>query len=206
MKRLFFSTAALAAAFAPFPAHALTITIDAETLRDAAGALFPTAGLIVLTAATEGTFLGPTPTSFTTGSEIEIARWDLSAWATPGALSDSTTDLFFSGAWDEGDPLRLYWYPTLTIDSLAPISGAAYGEYSDLFGIDESDPWITPAESGVLNLHLGTTDASALLLPGSLAPAVGQANQVVAAVVPEPGTAVYGLATIAVLALRRRRN
>jgi hypothetical protein len=100
MKRLLLSTTAAVALFAPGSAKALLISIDADTLRDANGDVFPVSGLVVLTAATtSNTFLGPTPTSFATGSEIVLGTWDLSAFATPGVFSDITQNLAFGGDW-----------------------------------------------------------------------------------------------------------
>jgi len=208
MKRLLLPILTLTS-LAPFSAHALTITIDAETLRDAAGGLFPVSGLVVLTAATEGTFLGPTPTSFGNGSEIVISKWDLSTWGTAGALSDIAANLSLSGNWDPGDALRLYWYPTLTLNSTAPGLGTEYGTYTDAVGIDGSAPWITPSQSSSIGLILATTDASQLLQPGSVNPASGLASHTVTdavAPVPEPGTAGFGLACLAALAARRRQH
>ncbi len=211
MKRLLLSTATAVALFAPGSAKALLISIDADTLRDANGDLFPVSGLVVLIAATtSNTFLGPTPTSFATGPEIVLGTWDLSAFATPGVFSDITQNLAFSGDWGAGDALRLYWFPTLTLASTEPGAGTSYGTYSDLVGIDGSDPWVTPADEGAtLSLRYATTDATFLFAaPGSNLPATAIANLTVAssAVVPEPGTVLFGLALLGAVGLTRRRN
>jgi hypothetical protein len=204
MKRLLLPILGLAA-FAPISAHALSINIDAETLRNASGGLFPVSGLVILTAATQGSFFGPSAVSFATGSEMVLTRWDLSAWNTPGALSDAIASLSFSGDWNPGDALRLYWYPTLTKNATAPGAGTPYGFYSDAVGIDGSDPWITPAEGNTMHLILSTSGTPILAAqPGSVDPAKGIASSTVTAV-PEPATTTFVLAGLACFAARRRR-
>lgn len=202
MKRYF---AAAALAVLPYTSvQAVTITLDAETLLDASGDLFPTTGLIVLTAAPTGTFYGPTPTDFTGGDELLLAKWDLSQWATPGLFDDAVFGLTFTGDWNEGDLLRMYWYPTLTVDSTEPGFGAAYGQYSDPVGIDGSDAWVTPGESGLINLRFITEDASIFFPAGSNPSSSAWANLLTESAVPEPGTAVFGTCILLGFGLRRR--
>ncbi len=204
MKKLLISTTLLAAIHSP--AHALTITLDCEILKDEFGTAMPISGIVVLTAATEGSFFGPTPTSFVSGTELLLQKWDLSSFATAGVFSDITADLPFSGAWDTGDPLRMYWYPTLTLSSTAPGEGTSYGAYSDPLGLlDGSAPWVTPAEADTISLKFFTSDASFLSVGGSNAAEAGLAGFTVAAV-PEPGTAAVGLmALFAAMGIKRRR-
>ena len=204
MKKLLLSTTLLAAIHAH--AHALTITLDCEVLRDASGSAMPISGVVVLTAATTGTFSGPTPTSFVSGTEILLQKWDLSSFAAPGIFSDLTSDLPFSGAWGTGDPLRMYWYPTLTLASSAPGAGTSYGTYRDPFGIDGSAAWITPGESDTIGLNFYTTTASFLNAGGSNSADAGLTDLTVAPI-PEPGTAAVGLmALLAAMGITRRRQ
>jgi len=203
MKRLL-APAALLGALAT-SGHALTITLDAESLKDALGAPMQVSGLVVLTAGTSGSFFGPSPTSLVGGDEIIVQKWDLSAFATPGVLSDLTTDLPLTGAWTQGDPLRLYWYPTLDLADTAPGIGTAYGTYRDasVLGLDGSAPWLTPAASDTISLKFATSDAAFLFLGGSNAPSAGIASLTV---VPEPGTAAFGALLCAATGLVRRRT
>jgi MYXO-CTERM domain-containing protein len=183
---------------------ALTIMLDAESLKDALGQPMDIGGLVVLTAATSGTFFGPTPTSFAGGDELVLKKWDLSAFQTPGVISDLASGLAFTGNWNQGDALRLYWYPELVLSSAAPGAGTAYGTYTDALGLNGSAPWVTPGESDTISLKLYTSDASFLIPSGGAnAPAAGVANQTV---VPEPATATLGLAGVLALATRRRRT
>lgn len=204
MKKSLLSTTLIAAVCAQ--ANAVTITLDCEVLKDASGSAMPISGIVVLTAATIGTFSGPTPTSFVSGTEILLEKWDLSSFATPGVFSDLTADLPFSGAWGSGDPLRMYWYPTLTLSSTAPGAGTSYGAYRDSLGLDGSAAWVTPGESDTISLKFSTSDSSFLNIGGSNSGDTGLASFTVAPV-PEPGTAAVGLMTFfAAVGMKRRRQ
>jgi hypothetical protein len=205
MKKLLLSTACTAAVC--IEAHAVTITLDCEVLKDASGSAMPISGIVVLTAATEGIFSGPTPTSFVSGTEILLQKWDLSAFATPGVFSDITDDLAFGGTWGTGDPLRMYWFPTLTLLSASPGAGTSYGTYVDPLGLlDGSAAWVTPAESDTIGLKFYTSDASFLSAGGANSADVGLASLTVAPI-PEPGTAAVGvMALLAAMGITRRRQ
>jgi hypothetical protein len=204
MKRLLLTTALLAAAH--FRAHAFTINLDSELLKDESGTAMPISGLVVLTAGTSGSFYGPTPTSFIGGDEIMLKKWDFSAFATAGVLSDTTGDLSFTGAWNAGDPLRIYWYPTLTLASTAPGTGTKYGTYRDAVGIDGSAAWITGGPSDTVGLKFYTSDATFLNTGGSNNAAAGRANLTVGSV-PEPTTpALSLLALLTFMGNKRRRQ
>ena len=165
-----------ALAFAPLSASALTISIDADVLKDANGSPMLLSGLVILTAAADGIFNGPSGSSFVTGTEMLLYSWDLTAFGAEGVLSDHTTPLSFTGGWDQGDQLRLYWFPTLTLGSV-PTPNTPYGYYSDSTGIDGSAPWITPDESDNMSLTFFTSDS--ILAPGSNSPDAGIADQLV---------------------------
>jgi len=199
MKRLVLTTSLLA--LLQDPASALSINLDAERLKDALGSAMPVSGLVVLTTGTTGTFPGPTPQSFSSGDELVLKKWDLSAFMTAGVLQDTTGELALSGAWDQGDPLRMYWYPTLNINSPEPGFGAPYGTYRHPTGLDGSAPWTTPASSDLIALKFFTTDATFLANGGSNPSEAGNASFTV---VPEPGTALMSLLGLAVVSLARR--
>jgi hypothetical protein len=171
-------------------ASALTISIDAEVLRDQFGNAMSQSGVVVLTAGTNGNFSGPSGSQFVTGDEMFLFSWDLSTWGTDGVFSGITADLTFTGDWGEGDPLRMYWYPDLTLAAAGPSAGLSYGTYSDATGLDGSAPWITPAENEYLSLGFFTSDASFLSAGGSNDPAAGRADSLVppvGTVVPDTG-------------------
>ncbi len=187
-------------------AHAFTINLDAELLKDESGTAMPISGLVVLTAGTSGSFFGPTPASFIGGDEIVLKKWDLSAFATAGVLSDTTGDLSFAGAWNTGDPLRIYWYPTLTLASASPGDGTEYGTYRDAVGVDGSAAWVTGGPSDTIGLKFYTADATFLNTGGSNSASAGVANLTVASA-PEPGTPVLCLLTLfTVTGITRRRQ
>lgn len=157
--------------------QAVTIMVDAEALKNAEGQAMTATGLVILVASTnDATFGGPTEDTFVTGDDIEIARWDLSAFASNGVLSEVTAALPFTGGWDTGDPLQLYWFPTLTTGSIKPGPGAAYGQYRHETGLDGSEPWVTPGEADVRSLRFYTADAAFLNDGGASPSAAGIAN------------------------------
>lgn len=158
-------------------AQGATIMVDAEVLKNANGAAMPATGLVILVASTtDATFGGPTEDTFVTGDDTEIARWDLSAFASNGVLSEVTAALPFAGGWNTGDPLQLYWFPTLTIGSIKPGPGVAYGQYRHETGLDGSEPWVTPGEADVRSLRFYTADAAFLNDGGSNPSSAGIAN------------------------------
>lgn len=192
-------------ACAGIPAQATTVTLDAEILKDAFGAAMPTSGLVLLTAGTSGNFFGPTSTSFVGGDEIVLNMWDLSGFGTAGVLSDTTGDLALSGGWSAGDPLRMYWYPTLTLASATPGTGTPYGTYRDVTGLDGSAAWITGGPSDTIALKFYTSDATFLNAGGSNVANVGRANFTVPPI-PEPGATMLIMVALPALWGRQRRR
>jgi len=158
--------------------QAVTITLDAEVLKNADGSAMPTSGLVILVASTNGvTFGGPTTNSLISGADLELFRWDLSAFASNGVLSGITADLPLTGTWQSGDPLQLYWFPTLTISSTNHGGLTPYGQYRSAVGSDGSDPWVTPAlNSATISLKFYSADAVFLNAGGSNPADAGRAN------------------------------
>lgn len=163
--------------FAPASVWAVTFTIDAERLKTADGSPMPASGLVVLVASTTNTiFEGPTDTAFVTGDDIELFRWDLTAFASNGVLSDITASLPFTGDWNTGDPIQIYWFPTLDINATAPGPGTSYGQYRDGSSLDGSDSWVTPGAADTVRLRFFTDDATFLNHGGSNPGTAGLAN------------------------------
>ncbi|MFM2082400.1 MAG: hypothetical protein RL380_1091 [Verrucomicrobiota bacterium] len=137
----------------------------------------PTTGLVIMVASTTDTnFAAPTASGFVSGDEVEVARWNLSGQATAGILVDGTIPLTLSGNWNSADPIAIYWFPTLNINSVAPTNGTPYGFYRDDVGLDGSDPWVTPPSGITYNLAFLTTDTGV----GSVATSAGNASLTVA--------------------------
>jgi hypothetical protein len=128
MRRLRILLTALTLALS-WQAHALTVELGAELLKNASGNPMPKTGLVLLVASTtDSTFNAPTPLSFVTGDDVIIGKWDLSAFGVDGSLDDSVNTTVSVN----GNPLRLYWYPTLNINSTAPGQNTPYGTYRDI--------------------------------------------------------------------------
>ena len=155
----------------------VTINIDADLLKTASGQAMPATGLVILVANTNNTaFSQPTSQAFVSGGDVIVARWDLSAFGTAGVLLD-TASFGLSGALTTGDPLQLYWFPTLTLSSTAPGPGTAYGQYRDAVGIDGSAPWVVPGAGATVDLSFRTADADAGFdSPGSSPASAGLAS------------------------------
>jgi len=155
-------------AFTPIAAQSsITFQLGAATLQDSTGNPMPVNGLVLLVATTtDSVFQGPTPTSFVSADDVEVARFDLSSGSGSGDMDDfATLNLF--GSWAAGNRLAIYWFPTLTKSATAPGAGTAYGFYRDPTpngapgtGVDGSDPWFTPADGTTLwTLYFLTSDA-----------------------------------------------
>jgi hypothetical protein len=152
----------------PFSAMAATFNIDADALKDSSGNLM-TSGVIVLVAdvkdvaTTFGSFVrngfsGPTAASFS-GNDYLVHRWNFDSSAPeyfgPGAFQGAVT-LDFSGQWQPGDPLRLYWFPQNTASDTVPGAGKPFGTYrrgAPETGSPGSFAWITPSNTATLSIN-----------------------------------------------------
>jgi hypothetical protein len=153
----------------------VSINLSAGTLADDHGVPMPLSGLVILVASTsDANFIPPTPTSFVSGDDIELARWDLSNFQTPGAIIDGINGLILSGTWGAGDPLAIYWFPSLTTGAAVPGNGTHYGFYHGGNGSDGSEPWFTPGDGGSISLLFLTQDQG-----GSNPDAAGYASFIV---------------------------
>jgi hypothetical protein len=169
------SSAALAAFVAAKAFATVTLNLSAAYLNEASGTPMPTNGLVLLVASTsDSTFGTPTFASFVSGDDTIVAKWDLSTWSTPGLLLESTGPVALGSGWNAGDPLQLYWFPTLTLASASPGVGASYGKYRTNSTVDGGDPWTTPADGATIALKFLTADAG-----GSNPNAAGNASLVV---------------------------
>jgi hypothetical protein len=178
-------------ALASWTTHALTISVDADLLKNADGSPMPMTGLVVLVASTtDSTFNAPSSGSFVSGDDIVLAKFDLQK-ATNGVLLDIVNGLTFSGSWNQGDPFAIYWYPTLNINSAAPSGGIPYGFFTTISVPVGDDPWVTPGQGATINLRMITTDANSdYHLDGTISPSAGLANLVVAGAPTPPQLAV----------------
>ncbi|MCS7062757.1 MAG: PEP-CTERM sorting domain-containing protein [Methylacidiphilales bacterium] len=146
--------------------------------------------LVVVASLSNSTFGAPTPTSFTgEPDDVVLAKLSIGAGTNvTGAIVDLfTIDANNFPGLNGGDPLALYWYPTLTTSSLQPGAGTPYGTYSG--------PWTLPASPGIYT----ASDPGGILfvsqsLGGSFNNSLFTTNFVT---IPEPST--YALIGIGLL-------
>ena len=160
----------------------VTFNIDAYDLRTANGSeLMSTNGLVLLVASTNNLSFGePTATSFATGDDVVLFRGDLSGLGEPGFF-EAAVNLTLSSfpGLKPGDPVQLYWFPTLTVSSDSPGEGATYGFYRHDTGLDGSAAWVVPGDGDLVSLAFITMSQG-----GSNPDPLGYASHVT--VIPRP--------------------
>jgi len=203
--RLFAALPALALACST--QAAISLSIDAESIRRADGSLLSGSGLaaLVVSAEDDAFSLPVEGAIIPDGSDDQIvAMWDLGVGDMPDdAYLLLAKGVEFQDGWDAGDPLGLYWFPELTSADPAPGPDSAYGFFRDVSQIQGGDAWSLPEDGALLHsLKFFTADADKLVAggpaPGRLgrsALAVGQevepasAPNTVEAGEPDPGAA-----------------
>lgn len=158
----------------------ITINFGAADLRVATvdgGGLMPSGGLVIIEASTlDATFGVPSLSGFVSGDDIEIARGTVGP---DGQFSLSAAGLTFSGDWNQGDPLLMRWFPSLTLSSSAPAGGTHFGQFRTDSVIDGSQiAWFTPPN--------GDTDALNFLTFSQGGSNPNDAGLADLTVVPEP--------------------
>ncbi len=126
-----------------------------------------------------------------------------------GALTLGTAA---SGTVAAGDPIIMYWFPTVSSTATSLASGTDYGVYRSTVAngstdADTSSAWYIPANgSSAYNLLFLTSDAGSAINTSTSGIAFGQA---VDTVVPEPSTTVGSLLFLVAgtgIYLRRMRS
>lgn len=193
---------------------AIVVEIDAGILRDATGtSTVPVGGLLQLIATPSGNaanFVAPTSGSFVGGDNIVVATFAMNYVFQPGETDNKVTlTLQNTGpssatTFDQGDPLLLRWYPSLTTASTVPGLGTTYGQYRNAAGESGGIAWVTPAD-GSTNLTPAGLNFNTLGAGGTNPETAGFATNIVVAV-PEPSTVfLLGIGAIGVFAMLRRR-
>jgi hypothetical protein len=177
MKKYF---AVLSLAVLTFNAQAdVSLAITAGELRYDAITPMPSSGQIIVAASTESIFSGPTPESFVSGNDVLLFRGTIGNG--DGIFDDLITFNLNALGVQTGNPVQLYWFPTLTSADTAPGFNTPFGAYHHPTGLDGSAPWFLPSD-GTLSHTLTFQTAS---LEGSNPDLAGYANFTT---VPEPST------------------
>ena len=178
--RFLAALAALTAALTAPLSATVTINLAGAVLSNAAGTAIPNGGLVLLVSSTtNSTFTAPPSTASTAvGSVIAdddiiigSATIDSAASGITGGFAKAI-NITFSGNLNAGDPIQLYWFPTLTSASTTLGQGVAYGSYrTDSIASDSDIAWVLPADGATATLKVLTTTAG-----GSIADTAGRAT------------------------------
>ena len=213
------SIAALALSAAASNAASVSFNVAAEALKDSSGSLMMQTGVVLLVASTDNAVFEPvgagvydTGDFIGGGDDVILWRTDVTANATDGLLFDSTPPLVLDDAdmgagfipnLTAGDPISLYWFPTVNNNGgMGEVTlgvGDQLGSYTDAVGIDGSIAWLMPA-SGTFELNFLTADA-ANFGPGTNPASAGDAAGLV---IPEPSSLLSMMLGV-ILLFRRRR-
>lgn len=135
----------------------VTINMVAADLRTADGGLMPPAGQVFLVASPgDLVFGGPSPDAFVTGDDVILFRGSVSAILPGVFLGTVNLSLDSFPNLNPGDPVQIYWFPTLTADSTKPGEGTTYGFYRHESGMDGSAPWVIPSDGSLVDLRFTT--------------------------------------------------
>ena len=189
----------------------INIEVQAGVLTNITGTTnVPVGGLLELIATPSGSvsnFAAPTPDSFVSGDNIVVASFAMNYNTGITGVTDNSFPLTLqntlspssSTAFDQGDPLLLRWYPSLTMSSTSPGLGTTYGQFRTDATVDGGNAWITPADGGTATLVLFTQSVG-----GSQVNSTGYASNVV---VPESSSgALILIISIGAACLRRGRR
>ena len=171
-------------------------------------------GELILVASTiDSTFNLPSTAGYASGDDVVLSRLAItgdgnnSGSLTAGEFSQTiTADYAAFANLSAGDPLMMYWYPTLSLTDTVPTANAPYGSYrSATANADGSEAWVAPADQsfGYLLLFV-TQDAGSSVNTATSGIPFGQTN---ATVVPEPSTYLASvLALLCLIPVARRRQ
>lgn len=167
----------------------VTFNVTADKLKTAGSQAMPTTGLVVIVVSTGDNQVGePTESAFVSGDDLVVFFGNLVINQTPGVFADTFQILGFSNGINPGDPVALFWYPTLTVNANAPGTGVPYGRYSPSNGSEQgsSSPWVVPGDGAVVNLEMITTDALTFVGGGPIPSSAGLASLTTPGGNPDP--------------------
>jgi hypothetical protein len=190
--------AVFSVAFLAFNVQAdVTLAITAGEIRYDAESPMPASGQIVVAASTGSFFSGPTPESFVSGNDVLLYRANIGTG--DGIFGDIISFNLSALGVQTGNPVQLYWFPTLTSADTAPGFSTPFGAYHHPTGLDGSAPWFIPGDGATISLTFQTVGFG-----GSNPDIAGYATFMT---VPEPSTyALLALGGAAWFFLLRRRK
>ena len=183
-----------------------TVTINlggGELFQSDGTTPIPAGALLQLVASTaDNVFTLPTPTSFTGGSADDIVVASFAAPDNSGFFAQPVV-LTLSGNLDAGDPLLLRWWPSLTVSSSTPGTGATFGQFrTDATENFSTSGWVVPSDGSTITLNFLD------MAGGGTEPNSAGTASFTTTAVPETSTVVCGSLCAALLlvhAIRRKR-
>lgn len=148
----------------------VTLSVTADQLKNADGTAMPVSGLVMLVVSTEdANIANPTATNFVSDDDQVIFLGDLSVNQLAGVLAQTVSITDLSGPISSGDPIALFWFPTLSEGANSPGAGVSYGRYDAALGeeADGSAAWVVPSDGAFVNLLFITSDAITVPSGGS---------------------------------------
>ncbi len=183
----------------------ITINLGASMIYNADGTTPEAEGMLVqlIASTTDNIFSSPTTGSFTGNSSDDLILGSFFVNSGPGTVAQPLI-LTFSGNFNAGDLLLLRWFPTISGTTIpaAPPAGSAYGQFrTDIVENFSNTTWVAPADGSTVDLNFLTTSGG-----GTEPNSTGRASLTVTAI-PEPSTyALFGFASVGLMAFARRRT
>ena len=210
MKKIFIFS--LMVGLATFTRASVTIDFQVGILTGANGTTPIADGMLiqVIAAPTTGALVAPTPTTFTSGSEIVLfsGAFDHTTTGIVGAMDIAPAPISISTL-PQGWAFMVQWFPTLASGASTPGNSTPYGQYMGQFSPDATTmtnlgsdlAWTSPADGSLVTFNLLTISSGL----GGIANTAGAATLTTTAV-PEPATyaAIFGALAFGFVAYRRR--
>jgi hypothetical protein len=186
---------------------AVTISFNADSLRDSSGTVAPTSTLAFLLADAGndgfGSIIAESINQYDVlaSGDTVVARFDFSTFATPGVISESVSGIDLTN-FASGNQLAIVWMPGLTTAETTVGASQSYGLLTDA-------SWVAPSDGGTSLAYQVISDTNNFFFassPTTLSVTDAQSQASFTTPVPEPSAfaAIAGLLALGFVALRRR--